>query len=255
MSGSGARLAAFAERLDDCARCPRLTEHRRAIGLVKRRAYAEQTYWSRPVAGFGDPSAELLVVGLAPGAHGANRTGRIFTGDGSGEFLYAALHRAGIASAPASVSRDDGLVLRGAFITMPVRCVPPDNKPTSEEIATCRTWFEQEVKLLPQVRVVLALGAIALAETLRIAGAPPGALRFAHGASARIAWPFSGREATLLASYHVSRQNTQTGRLTPAMFDEILARCLASVGDRRPAIAADSRSRELSGKVPSKRHR
>ncbi len=248
-------LAAFAERLDDCARCPRLAEHRRAVGKAKRRAYADETYWARPVPGFGDPAAELLLVGLAPGAHGANRTGRIFTGDRSGEFLYAALHRAGLASAPRSVGRDDGLELRGAFITMPVRCVPPGNKPTPKEIATCRRFFHEELSLLPRVRVVLALGAIALAETLRASGAPASALPFAHGASAAVPWRHGGGSVTLFASYHVSQQNTQTGRLTAAMFDEVLSRCLAHVGGSTARPAAHSSRRELSGKPSPKRAR
>jgi uracil-DNA glycosylase family 4 len=199
-------------------------EWREQVAREKRRAYRDQEYWGKPVPGFGDARAWLLVVGLAPGAHGANRTGRMFTGDGSGDFLYPALHRAGIAAQAESVARDDGQALEGAFITAACRCVPPDNRPTPEELALCAPFLDRELEALEEVRVVLALGAIAweavLAHVARKQGAPirpkP---RFAHGAE--LALP-GGR--TLLGSYHVSRQNTQTGRLTPEMFDAVLAR-------------------------------
>jgi uracil-DNA glycosylase family 4 len=170
----------------------------------------------------------LVIVGLAPGAHGANRTGRMFTGDRSGDFLYAALHRAGFANQPTSVRRDDGLELRGAFITVPCRCVPPDNKPLPEELARCRPFLEREIACLESARVYLALGSIAYASVLARVGAkhaPP----FAHGAHATIPDPRGGaREVDLFASYHVSQQNTQTGRLTTAMFDEVLERARAA---------------------------
>lgn len=215
------KLAVLADDIVECRRCPRLVAHREEVGRTKRRAYASETYWAKPIPGFGDPKATLLIVGLAPGAHGANRTGRVFTGDRSGDFLYAALHRAKIASQPEATSKHDGLTLRGAFITMPCRCVPPDNKPLPIELATCRTWLEREIALLRDVRSVLALGSIAYAAMLRFDGAedaPP----FAHGATTSVR--LGKREVVLAASYHVSQQNTQTGRLTPAMFDDVLAR-------------------------------
>jgi uracil-DNA glycosylase family 4 len=223
------RLAALAREIAACRACPRLVAHREAVGEKKRRAYAGETYWARPVPGFGDPTAKLLVMGLAPGAHGANRTGRVFTGDRSGDFLYAALHRAGLASQPHAVSKDDGLELEGVFITMPCRCVPPDNKPLPIELATCRPWLEREIALLPEVRAILALGSIAYAASLAfgVAGrAPP----FAHGAEARV--DLAGRDVTIVASYHVSQQNTQTGRLTPAMFDDVVSRAVVISGLR-----------------------
>jgi uracil-DNA glycosylase family 4 len=184
--------------------------------------YRSETYWARPVPGFGDPEARLLLVGLAPGAHGANRTGRAFTGDRSGDFLYAALHRAGYASQPTSTASNDGLSLRDAFVSLPVRCVPPQNRPSTDEVATCAPLFDAELDLLPRVRVALALGVIAwnafldhCARTGASADVRPRPA-FAHGRAVDL-----GR-ITLLGSYHVSQQNTQTGRLTPAMFDEIL---------------------------------
>ena len=205
-----------------CERCPRLRAHCREIAATRRRAYRDQTYWARPVPGFGEPDARLLLVGLAPGAHGSNRTGRMFTGDASGEFLYAALWRAGLASSPSSVSRDDGLRLRGAFITAVARCAPPGNRPTAAEIAACRAFLVRELDLLDHLKVILALGGIAWAgikDALREwrppeTGQPP----FRHGAHWR-----PGPEAPLvLASYHPSRQNTQTGRLTAGMLDKVL---------------------------------
>ena len=222
-AGQGS-IAAVSREVVGCRACPRLVEWREQVAREKRRAYRDQEYWGKPVPGFGDARAWLLVVGLAPGAHGANRTGRMFTGDGSGDFLYPALHRAGIAAQAESVARDDGQALEGAFITAACRCVPPDNRPTPEELARCAPFLDRELEALEEVRVVLALGAIAweavLAHVARKQGAPirpkP---RFAHGAE--LALP-GGR--TLLGSYHVSRQNTQTGRLTPEMFDAVLAR-------------------------------
>jgi uracil-DNA glycosylase family 4 len=186
-------------------------------------------YWGRPVPGFGDPAARILVVGLAPGAHGANRTGRMFTGDRSGDFLYAALHRAGLASQPKSETRDDGLRLRGAFITAAVRCAPPGNAPLPDEIARCAHYLDEEIALLPHLRVFLCLGAIAWraiqGHRLRqhkVLPRPRPA--FAHGSS----FEMDGR--LVLASYHVSQQNTQTGRLTPRMFDHVLARAVHAAG-------------------------
>lgn len=223
------RLSALAREIEACRVCPRLVAWREEVARVKRRAYRDWEYWGRPVPGFGDPRAWLYVVGLAPGAHGANRTGRMFTGDRSGDFLYAGLHRAGLASQPKAVSRDDGLRLTGAFITNAVRCVPPDNRPLPEELHACSRFLDRELALL-RPAVILALGAIgwnAALGALERAGVaiPRPRPAFAHGAVMRAA----GAPA-LLGCYHVSQQNTQTGRLTAAMFDAILeqARALAT---------------------------
>lgn len=202
-----------------CRACPRLVQWREQVATKKRAAYRDWTYWGRPVPGFGDPQARLIIIGLAPGAHGSNRTGRMFTGDRSGQFLFAALHRAGFANQPTSTDLDDGLTLTDARITAPVRCAPPDNKPTPEEFRTCSTWFAAELKLLDQRRVTLVQGRLAHDAFLRFVGLKPGLYPFAHGAEFRLP-----DETWLLCSYHVSQQNTQTGRLTPAMFDAVLAR-------------------------------
>lgn len=212
-----------------CRACPRLVAWREQVAREKRRAYREWDYWGRPVPGFGDPAARLLVVGLAPGAHGANRTGRMFTGDSSGHTLYGSLYRAGFASQPRSEHRDDGLELTGAFITAVARCAPPGNRPTAAEMANCRPFLAGEWALLSQVRVVVALGQIAFngcVRLLRENGYNLPRPRFGHG----LHYPLNGLH--LLASYHPSRQNTQTGRLTLAMLDEvfILARSLLEQG-------------------------
>lgn len=210
---------------------------REDIARAKRRAYRDQAYWGRPVPGFGDPEAPLVIVGLAPAAHGANRTGRMFTGDRSGDFLYAALFRAGLASQPTSVSRDDGLSLRGVFITAPCHCAPPDNKPAPDELAACRGWIERELAALHRARVYLALGKIgydAVGDRAhRRAEADVRLPPFAHGVEATLPDP-RGRagEVRLFGSYHVSQQNTQTGRLTGDMFDEVLRRALEAAGLR-----------------------
>src|SRR4051794_3904789 len=175
MSGaSGRALALIAKSIVDCRRCPRLVAWRERVAKEKRRAYRDETYWGRPVPGFGDPGARLVLVGLAPGAHGANRTGRMFTGDRSGDFLYAALHRAGLASQPESRRRDDGLTLHDTWITAPVRCAPPDNKPSPGEIEACRSWMEQELALLHDARVYLALGKTGYDALVRISRARAG---------------------------------------------------------------------------------
>jgi uracil-DNA glycosylase family 4 len=201
-----------------------------------------ETYWGRPVPGFGDPAARLLVVGLAPAAHGGNRTGRIFTGDESGNWLYAALHRAGFANQPTSVARDDGLRLAGAFVSAAARCAPPGNRPTREEIATCRTWLLGELACLDRVRVVVALGRVAhdaflAAERARGGVVPRPAPRFAHGAEHRLPGGL-----VLLCSYHPSQQNTFTGRLTRAMLDGVFARARAicAVSEGRPEASSPS---------------
>jgi uracil-DNA glycosylase len=209
-----------------CRACPRLVAWREEVARVKRRAYRSEAYWGRPVPGFGDARAALLVVGLAPGAHGANRTGRMFTGDASGDFLYAALHRAGLASRPTSERRDDGLTLRGCYITAAARCAPPDNAPTAGELARCAPFLDRELAAL-RPRAVLALGAVAWEAALaafarRGASLPRPRPRFAHGAEARLQGA-----PPLVASYHVSRQNTQTGRLTPEMFEWVVRRAVA----------------------------
>jgi uracil-DNA glycosylase family 4 len=203
-----------------------LVAWREQVAREKRAAYRDDEYWGRPVPGFGDARARIVIVGLAPGAHGANRTGRIFTGDRSGDFLFAALHRAGLASQPTSLRRGDGLALRGVFVTMPVRCAPPDNRPAPDEIARCTPWLDRELSLLPSARVWLALGGLAWHATLDHAARVHGIEtsprpRFGHGAEAKLG------SRTLIASYHVSQQNTQTGRLTPAMLDAVLQRALA----------------------------
>ena len=213
-------LNALRDEVVACRACPRLVAWREQVAVEKRAAYRDEDYWGRPVPGFGDPAARILVVGLAPGAHGANRTGRMFTGDRSGDFLYGSLHRAGLASQPSSTGPGDGLELVGVFITSPVKCVPPANKPTARERATCQPFFRREVAALSRVRVVLALGSIgyqAVAGEFDLQPRPA----FAHGLEADLP---EGR--TVLCSYHVSQQNTFTGRLTEAMFDAVLARAL-----------------------------
>ena len=216
-------LAALQEEMVRCALCPRLARHRREIAETKRRAYRDWEYWGRPVPSFGDADARLLLIGLAPGAHGANRTGRVFTGDSSGDFLYAALHETGFASQPEASSRRDGMRLRDCYIACAVRCAPPQNRPTPLEFAACRPFLKREIALLPRVRAVLALGGLALASYLDVARADGRRLRkkdwpFAHGARYRL--PGGGPE--LLCSYHPSRQNTQTGRLTKPMLTAVL---------------------------------
>jgi uracil-DNA glycosylase family 4 len=226
-------LAELEARIVACRRCPRLVDWREEVAREKRRAYAEDEYWGRPVPGFGDPGARLLIVGLAPGAHGANRTGRMFTGDRSGDFLYAALHRCGLASQPTSTARDDGLRLTGAWITAPVRCAPPQNRPTTAERDACAPFLAAELGLLPW-RAALALGAFGWDAVVRHVGVDGPRPRFGHGARATLA---DGR--TLVGSYHVSQQNTFTGRLTPDMLDAVVHGAMALAGlDVPPARRA-----------------
>ena len=205
-----------------CRRCPRLVAWREQVAAVRRAAFAAEEYWGRPVPGFGDPQARLLVVGLAPAAHGANRTGRMFTGDRSGDWLYRALHRAGFADRAESRHRDDGLALREAYITAPVRCAPPANRPTGEERTACRPWLEEEYRLLPRVEVIVPLGAVAYEEVLHLLAAaghrtPRPRPRFAHGLLVETDGP------AVICSFHPSQQNTFTGRLTEAMLDAVFA--------------------------------
>jgi uracil-DNA glycosylase family 4 len=218
-------LAVIQQEIVACELCPRLRDYCREIGVVKRRAYRDQEYWARPVPGFGDPKARLLIVGLAPGAHGANRTGRMFTGDKSGEWLYRALHETGFASQAESISMDDGLVLNGAYIAASGRCAPPDNKPARQELARCRPYLEREIAALRDVRVVVALGGIAFDTYLSILRDQEkieriSAFKFAHSAEYR---PIAGGPM-LLACYHPSQQNTSTGRLTREMLKEVFKR-------------------------------
>lgn len=223
-------LRALERRLVRCRRCPRLVAWREEVAREKRAAFRHEEYWARPVPGFGDPAAPVLVVGLAPAAHGANRTGRMFTGDRSGQWLYRALHRAGFANRPESVSKTDGLQLVGAWVTAAVRCAPPGNRPAPAERDACRPWLEAELELLRRVRVIVTLGALAYRQTLaalegRGLELPSPRVRFAH--LAEISLP--GGPA-VLASYHPSQQNTFTGRLTEAMFDRVWARARELAG-------------------------
>jgi uracil-DNA glycosylase family 4 len=202
-----------------CRQCPRLVEYREEVGRVKRRAFRDQDYWAKPVPGFGDPLARLLLIGLAPGAHGANRTGRMFTGDSSGNFLYRALFDAGFASQPTSVSRDDGLVLTDAYISAVVRCAPPDNKPRPEEIRNCRPYLETELELLRNVKVVVALGRVAFDIYLSILRERGKIARRSDFAFAHNQEHCTGPgQPLLISSFHPSQQNTSTGKLTDAMF-------------------------------------
>lgn len=216
-----------------CELCPRLRAYDREVARVKRRAYLDWKYWGRPVSGFGDPHARVLLIGLAPGAHGANRTGRMFTGDRSGDFLYRALYETGFASQAESRSRADGLELRGAYITAAARCAPPDNKPLPEELGRCRPYLEREIDLLKQVRVVVALGGIALRSylgILRDRGVIKSMAAFPFG-HLRV-YPIAPGVPVLVTSYHPSQQNTSTGKLTAEMLREVLERARAIAGAR-----------------------
>ena len=211
-----------------CHACPRLVAWREEVAATKRRAFRDCSYWGKPVPGWGDPLARLLVLGLAPGAHGANRTGRPFTGDSSGDFLYPALHRAGFANQPTATHRDDGLQLIDCYITGVVCCVPPQNRPSVAELNNCRSWLLQELALLPHLQAVLTLGHIAFdgyLRALREIGHDLPRLTFSHG----MEYPLPAGLPRLYTSYHVSRQNTNTGRLTAEMFDDVLASIKANM--------------------------
>ncbi len=217
-------LRVLQEEIVACRKCPRLVAYREKVAREKRRAYREWTYWGKPVTGFGDSKAVLLILGLAPAAHGANRTGRVFTGDRSGDFLYKALFKAGFANQPTSLHRDDGLQLNNAYIAAAIRCAPPHNKPLPQEISNCRGYFERELEIL-HPKAVLALGKIAwdaYLEILKQRGliASRATFRFAHGAEAEL----PGGSPRLFGVYHPSQQNTQTGKVTPAMYAQVLRR-------------------------------
>ena len=213
-----------------CRKCPRLVAWREEVARTKRKAYMDWDYWGKPVPGFGDPYARVLVVGLAPGAHGSNRTGRNFTGDGSGDFMYPALYWAGFASQPDSTARSDGLKLTDMYITASARCAPPANKPTAEELNNCQPYLEREIELL-KPKVIVALGRIAFERLLRIYAEPKAGKKFAHGATFRLeAGPW------LICSYHPSRQNTQTGKLTVEMFDDMWAKVKALIGPHHTVL-------------------
>ncbi len=216
-----------------CRACPRLVAWREEVATVKRAAYRDWTYWGRPVPGFGDPEARIVVVGLAPAAHGANRTGRMFTGDRSGDFLYSCLHRMGLANQPDATGVDDGLVLQDVYITAPVRCAPPQNKPTAAEQDACRPFLVRELALLDRARVFVALGAVGYRAVAAELGVKPRP-RFAHGLE--VAVPGG---SIVVCSYHVSQQNTFTGRLTPDMLDQVFQTALAHANATQAREVAD----------------
>jgi uracil-DNA glycosylase family 4 len=218
------RLQGLQEEIVACRACPRLVAWREEAARVKVRRYRDWDYWAKPLPSFGDPKARVVLMGLAPAANGGNRTGRMFTGDRSGDFLFAALFRTGFANQPTSVQRGDGLALTDAYVTAPCRCAPPANVPLPEELQRCSVWLDRELALLKQVRVVIALGGIAWSAALdqfarRGLALPRPRPKFGHGAEARI-----DGAPVLLGSYHVSQQNTNTGKLTPEMFDRVLRR-------------------------------
>jgi uracil-DNA glycosylase len=233
---SDSALAALEREIVACRRCPRLVAWREQVAREKRAAFADEEYWGRPVPGFGDPRARIYVLGLAPAAHGGNRTGRVFTGDRSGDWLFASLWRCGLANQPTSVSRDDGLELRDCWVGAAVRCAPPANKPLPQERDTCLPWAARELELLTGARVIVCLGAFAWDAALRLRAelgepAPRPRPRFGHGAEA------TGAPLALLGTYHPSQQNTFTGRLTPAMLDAIFARARALADGATPDAA------------------
>jgi len=218
-------LKLLVHEITACQQCPRLRQHCLQVAQTKRRAYRDHEYWGLPVPAFGDPRARVLVIGLAPGAHGSNRTGRMFTGDRSGDFLYRALYETGFASRPTAESREDGLELTGLYITAAARCAPPDNKPSPQELATCRPYLEREIELLKDVRVVVALGGVAFRVylgILRDAGAIPSVSAFAFGHN--VVHQTAPGLPVLIGSYHPSQQNTSTGKLTAAMLRDVFER-------------------------------
>lgn len=224
LSSSNLKLETLQRTVMQCRRCPRLVEYREKVAREKRRMFRDWDYWGKPVPSFGDPKAELLIVGLAPAAHGANRTGRMFTGDRSGDFLFRALYEAGYASQPEGRDREDGLQLRRCYITAALRCAPPANKPLPQELRNCQPYLESELEILGRVRAVLALGKIGFDRYLAVVAEhlelpPRSRMPFGHGVS----YELPGGLPRLFASYHPSQQNTQTGKLTPAMMHDVLA--------------------------------
>ena len=223
---SRAELAALEARITECRRCPRLVEWRERVAREKRASFAHEEYWGRPVPGFGDPGARVFVLGLAPAAHGGNRTGRVFTGDRSGDWLFASMHRTGFANQPHSISADDGLELHDAWVAAAVRCAPPANKPLPAERDNCLPYAREELDLMPQVRVIVCLGAFAWEAACRLHGVRPRP-KFGHA----VEFPLPDRDLVLLGCFHPSQQNTFTGKLTEPMMDDVFrrARALANV--------------------------
>jgi uracil-DNA glycosylase len=237
-------LNTLSRQITSCKRCPRLVHYLHEVAVTKRRAFLDWDYWGKPVPSFGDPSARMLILGLAPGAHGANRTGRMFTGDRSGEFLYRSLYKAGFASQPESTSVEDGLLLSDAWITASIHCAPPDNKPAPEELRNCRPYFERELEILANIQVVVVLGKIAFDTYLAVLKSHGeidrlSDYKFGHGA---LYMPQAALRPALLCSYHPSQQNTSTGKLTQAMLDEIFerARGIIRSGQDRAALRPSS---------------
>jgi uracil-DNA glycosylase len=250
---SAALLPALVNEITSCELCPRLRQHCRAVSSRRKREFAAEEYWGRPVPGFGDLDARFLIVGLAPAAHGGNRTGRVFTGDSSGDWLYDALHRYGWANQPVSRSRLDGLELHDCYITASARCAPPDNRPSRIELETCRGFLRREMQMLKATQVVLALGRIAWESWLRAADwweelGPGGRPRFAHGEVTVLP-----DGMTLISSFHPSRQNTQTGRLTRKMWQDVFERARAIVPSDHPPLASPSAPPESQSKHPRPR--
>ena len=231
-------LLGLQHEIHSCRACPRLVAWREAVAADRRAAFRDEPYWGRPVSGFGDPLASIAVVGLAPAAHGANRTGRMFTGDRSGDWLFASMFRCGLANQPTSRSSDDGLELKGVWVTAAVRCAPPDNRPEPSERDRCSSFLRRELALVGPIQVVVALGAFAYQAAAGLAGAPRPRPRFGHGVETT-----TDSGITLICSYHPSQQNTFTGRLTETMLDSVLARSLeiSRAGPRqaRPASPSD----------------
>lgn len=232
-------LVVLNQSITECRKCPRLVDYREAIARMKRRQYRDWIYWGRPVPAFGDPSARLFVVGLAPAAHGGNRTGRIFTGDRSGDWLYEALHHYGFANQPHSIQKDDGLALKDCYIAAVVRCAPPDNKPIPAEFDRCRPYLLEELRLLKKVRVVVALGKVAFDQYLKACRelghrVPSPALRFGHGVIHRLPWGI-----TLIGSYHPSQQNTFTGKLTIPMFHRVFEQARQVISNSSGGFSAN----------------
>jgi uracil-DNA glycosylase family 4 len=223
-------LGRLGKEIADCRACPRLVEWRELVAREKRAAYRDQTYWGRPIAGFGDANARIMVLGLAPAAHGANRTGRVFTGDRSGDWLFRAMHRAGLANQPTSVSADDGLTLTDVWVAAAVKCAPPDNKPLPEERDACRPFLQREVALLRGLSVVVCLGGFAYEAACAEFGVRPRP-KFGHGVEVGVSpGPMTRRPLTLVCSFHPSQQNTFTGRLTEPMLDAVFSRAVSLAG-------------------------